>query len=514
MMKDSSVETAAPATASAPPSIGEAIDTQRGNFFPFSIVWFSIVALEISWLAGLSITDTDIWVHLRNAQELLTRHSFLHADLYTFTSAGAPLLDHEWLSELPYYFAFQAWGLHGLLAMYMVLLWLIFGAVYYLALRRGANCGDAALVTMAGVALGYYCFGSRMYHFGWLCLAVLLLVLDRFQRTGEGLWLLPLLFAVWINLHGSWVFGLVVMGIYIVSGLVEGQWNNVVAERWTPAQLKKLLLVSAASAVALLANPYGYKLVWYPFDLLFRQQVNLDNMAEWQSVDFHSGYGKLAMGMVLAVLGAAWFSPKPWKLGDILLAVFAVWASLSHIRFLLFAAILLVPMLGPRLQLFPPYAGKKDKPWLNLAVTAAIVAIIVGSYPSTTQLQDTLDSYFPRDALHFMQQKQITGRLFHYFAFGGYIEWYDPALKAFVDQRTDIFVYNGVLDDYFKIAKIDRSLELLDQYKIDYVLFPVNKQLTYVLDHSAGWRTIYEDKVAKLYQRVPAAATTLKVQAK
>lgn len=512
MMKDSSVETAAPATASAPPSIGEAIDTQRGNFFPFSIVWFSIVALEISWLAGLSITDTDIWVHLRNAQELLTRHSFLHADLYTFTSAGAPLLDHEWLSELPYYFAFQAWGLHGLLAMYMVLLWLIFGAVYYLALRRGANYGDAALVTMAGVALGYYCFGSRMYHFGWLCLAVLLLVLDRFQRTGKGLWLLPLLFAVWINLHGSWVFGLVVMGICIVSGLVEGQWNNVVAERWTPAQLKKLLLVSAASAVALLANPYGYKLVWYPFDLLFRQQVNLDNMTEWQSVDFHSGYGKLAMAMILAVLGAAWFSPKPWKLGDILLAVFAVWASLTHIRFLLFAAIILVPMLGPRLQLFPPYAGKKDKPWLNLAVTAAIVAIIVGSYPSATQLQDTLDRYFPRDALHFMQQKQITGRLFHYFAFGGYIEWYDPTLKAFVDQRTDIFVYNGVLDDYFKIAKIDRSLELLDKYKIDYVLFPVNKQLTYVLDHSAGWRTIYEDKVAKLYQRVPAAATTLKPQ--
>jgi hypothetical protein len=503
-MTDSPVETTDSATTPADAPIEKALDMQRRNFFPFPLLWFCIVALEISWLAGLSIRDTDIWVHLRNAQELLTRHSFLHADTYTFTAAGAPLLNHEWLSELPYYLAFRTWGLHGLLAVYTVLLWLIFGAVYYLALRRGANCSDAALVTMAGVALGYFSFGSRMHQFGWLCLVVLLLVLERFQQTGKGLWVLPPLFALWINLHGSWVFGFVVMGTYIVSGLVEGQWNNVVAERWTPAQLRKLLLVCAASAVALLANPYGYKLVWYPFDLLFRQRLNIDNMTDWQSVDFHNGFGKLAMGMILALLGAAWFSPKPWKLRDIFLAAFAVWASLTHIRFLIFAAILLVPMLGPRLQLFPPYDAKKDKPWLNLAMTAGIAGIMLWMYPSAAQLQNKIDTWFPSDALRFMQQRQIDGRLFHYFAFGGYIEWYAPTLKTFVDPRTDIFVYNGGVDDYLKINAIDRPLELLDKYKIDYVLFPVNRPLTYVLDHSAGWRLIYEDKVAKLYQRVPA----------
>ena len=155
----------------------------------------------------------------------------------------------------------------------LVLLWLIFAGVYYLALRRGASFGDAALVTMAGVAVGSYSFGPRMLHFGWLCLIILLLVLEHFERNGKGLWLLPALFALWINLHGSWVFGFVVIGIYVVSGLVEGHWNNVAAQRWTPSQLKKLFLAFAASAVALLANPYGYKLVWYPFELLSRQQA-------------------------------------------------------------------------------------------------------------------------------------------------------------------------------------------------------------------------------------------------
>lgn len=473
---------------------------QRRNFFPFPILWFSLVALEISVLADPRTAEADIWFHLRNAQELLSRHSFLRADLYTFTAAGAPLMNFEWLSELPYYFAFQAWGMRGLLLVYLVILWLVFAGVYFLAVRRGANVSDAGLVTMAGVALGCYSFGPKVLHFGWLCLIIQLLVLERFQRTGKGLWVLPLSFALWINLHGSWVFGFVVMGIYIVSGLFEGQWGMVVAERWTPAQLRKLLVAFGASAVALLANPYGYKLLWYPFELLHRQQAVLE-MIGWQSVDFHDGWGKLAMFMIFALLGAAWFSRRPWNLRDIGLILFAIEASLTHIRFLLFAAIILVPILAPRLQLFAPYDAKKDKPWLNFAMTAAIVGMILWIYPSNAQMQNNIDTQFPRDALRFMQQKQITGRLFHWYDFGGYIEFYAPGVKTFADGRTDIFVYNGILGDYLKINTIEKPFELLDQYKIDYVLFPVDKHLSYVLDHSSAWRTIYEDKVVKLYQR-------------
>jgi len=482
------------------------------NFFPFPILWFSIIALEISLVANLSIAESDIWFHLRNAQQLLTSHSFLHADLYTFTSAGAPLLNFEWLSELPYYLAFQSYGLRGLLAVYLVVLWLIFGGMYYLALRRGANCGDAALVTMASVILGSYSFGPRMLHFGWLCLTALLIALERFRQTGKGLWVLPLLFALWINLHGSWVFGLVVIGIYMISGLVEGRWGNVTAERWTPAQLRKLVIISAASVAALLANPYGYKLVWYPFDLLFRQQPVLDKIVEWQSVDFHTGYGKLAMLMIFALLAATLWSPRRWELRDVLLVTFAVGTSLTHVRFLLFAAIILVPVLAPRVHVFALYDPKKDKPWLNLAMTAAIVGLVLWAYPSTPQLQDTIDAHFPRAALQFIQQKHISGRLFHFYDYGGYIEWDAPTVRTFADGRTDIFVYNGVLDDYLKINTIEKPFELLDKYKIDYVLFPVDKHLCYLLDHSAGWHTIYEDKVAKLYERVPAAAAPSKAE--
>src|ERR1039458_4682432 len=117
MTTGTSVENAGSATTFA--VLSQAV--RHRNLFPFPILWFSLVALEVSLLAGVRIADQDIWFHLRNAQELLARHSFLRADFYTFTTAGAPLVNYEWLSELPYYLAFQAAGLRGLVAVQLVL---------------------------------------------------------------------------------------------------------------------------------------------------------------------------------------------------------------------------------------------------------------------------------------------------------------------------------------------------------------------------------------------------------
>jgi len=487
------------------PSSAQTTSVAR-TFFPFSWVWFSTAALVVTALAGRRMADTDVWMHLRNAAELVGHHSLVHADIYTFTSAGAPLINFEWLSELPYYFAFLALGLQGLLAVELLLLWITFGGAYYLAIRRGADCADAALVTMAGTLLGSFSFGPRMFHFGWLCLMAVILVLDRFERSGRGLWLLPPIFALWINLHASWVFGFVVLGVSIACGLVEGRWNKIVATRWTRAQLRKLIAAFAASVAALFLNPYGYRLVLYPFELLSKQQAVRDELTEWQSVDFHTFWGKLAMLMIVSLLAAAWFSPEPWQLRDVILAAFAVWASLTHIRFLLFAGIVLIPILAPRLRLLAPAHEAPPRPWLNLAMTTIVAALISWSYPSAAQLQALIDSQFPRDALRFMREKHLDGRLFHYYGYGGYIEWYAPEIKTFADPRTDIFIYNGVLADYLKINGLEHAFEMLDKYDIDYVMFPVDKPLTYVLGNNPAWRTIYADSVVKLYGRAQGIA--------
>ena len=180
------------------------------------------------------IAEPDIWWHLRDAAYLFQHHSFPSVDTYSFGAAGSPWLNHEWLSEIPFYLGYKAMGLQGLLTVYFAVLVLIYAGVYYRSCRAGADCKDATLTTVLAISLGVVSIGPRVLLFGWLCMVGLLLVLDHFQRTGKGLWLLPLLFALWINLHASWIFAMVVLGLTIASGMVEGEWGLVVARRWSP----------------------------------------------------------------------------------------------------------------------------------------------------------------------------------------------------------------------------------------------------------------------------------------
>ncbi len=258
-------------------------------------------------------------------------------------------------------------------------------------------------------------------------------------------------------------------------------------------------------------NPFGYKLVLYPFDLLFRQPSNMKNIQEWQSVDFNTGNGRLALIMIFAVLAAALFSRRRWRLDEVILMAFALWGALSHWRLLFFAGLILAPILAPRLKLFPPYEPAVDKPWLNGAIMAGIVGSLIFFYPSAAQLQQTVDHEYPTAALAFMQRQHIQGRIFNQYGWGGYMEWKTPELKPFIDGRADIFVYNGTFDDHFHATMIDKPMEILDKYRIDYVIMAPQEPLMYVLEHSAAWHILYSDRVAKVYgrqsQSVPAAGT-------
>jgi hypothetical protein len=472
-----------------------------------------LLAAVIFGFSVKRIAEPDIWWHLRDAAYLLQHHSFPSVDTYSFTAAGSPWMNFEWLSEVPFFLAFKAMGLQGLLLVYFSLLVLIYIGVYHRSCRAGADCKDATLATLLAIFLGVVSIGPRTLLFGWLCMVGLLLVLDRFQRTGKGLWLLPPLFALWINLHGSWIFGVVVLVLTIASGLVEGEWGLVVARRWTSGELKKQLSVFAASLAALLLNPFGYKMVLYPFDLLFRQHGAMQYVQEWQSVDFSTGDGKLALLVILALLAAALLSRRRWKLDEVLLTAFALWAALSHARFLFFAGLVLVPILAPRLKLFPPYQRELDKPWLNAGIMAVVVGSLIFFFPSAAELQQKVDEHYPTAALQFMQRQHLKGRIFNQYVWGGYMEWNAPELKPFIDGRADIFVYNGVLEDHRKATTIEEPFQILDKYQIDEALLKPEGPLTYLLEHSPAWRPIYSDRVAVLLERAPATATApLKVQ--
>jgi hypothetical protein len=336
---------------------------------------------------------------------------------------------------------------------------------------------------------------------------ILLIILQRFRQKGKApLWLIPLLFCLWINTHGSWSLGLIVFTIIAVAGLVQRGRGLVEAQPWSAPQFGKLVMTGLASAAALFVNPFGARLVWYPFDLAFHQKLNISHVAEWTSVDFHDLRGRLVFILLITLLLSALLRRRRWTIAELGLLLFALYSGLTYIRFLFLLAVMAAPLLAKLLDFIPRYRPGEDTPFINAAVIGLMIAGAVHYWPKSAQIQASLAQQYPAEILPYLQAHPPDGPVLTNFLWGGYIEWHDRDLKTFVDSRLDIFEYAGVLQDYLDLIAIRRPYAVLDKYKIRYVLFPPNEALVYILQHDSEWRQIYSGKTCALLERTRAVS--------
>jgi len=312
---------------------------------------------------------------------------------------------------------------------------------------------------------------------------------------------LPALFCLWANTHGSWLLGMVLFSLVIAAGLVEGNWGFITAERWTPAQRNKLLLSWGASALALFANPFGYRLVLYPFDLAFRQKLNVEHVAEWVSVNFHDLRGRIVLILLVTLIIASLLRPRRWRLAELVMVLFALFSGLTYIRFLFLLAIVVAPVLAKMFDFVPHYRREMDTPVINAFVIVLIIAAVVHYWPRRSQLESQIATQYPVKAAAYLQTHPAAGPMLNFYLWGGYVNWRDPNLKVFIDSRVDIFEYAGVLRDFLDLLSLKQPDQLLQKYHIRYVLFPPDEPLTYALQHDPQWQTVYSDNVSVLLLR-------------
>ncbi len=452
---------------------------------------------------GPVLQDPDIWWHLRNAQVLLTSHHFIRTDLYSFTTYGLPWINHEWLAELPYYFAMRLLSERGVFLMTILAMEVVIAGVFWLCFLRTQKVKAAFLGTWVAVLCATINMGPRAILFGWICLIGELLIFNAFRNGRDYTWWLVPLFALWINLHGSWMIGGVFFALFFMSGLVQGSWGDIVAVKWTAPERRKLLLVGISCVAALFVNPYGWRLVGYPVDMMLKQKLNVSVIEEWQSVSFQGFHGKLAFILLASLLVFGLVKRRRWTLQDVLFVLFAFYAGLSHQRFLFLTGIVVCPIISEDLAsiIFSSMEPKRDHPVVNAIIMALLCIFAVRHIPTSASLRSAEAEYFPVAALSEQSRCCKPGRMLNRYEWGGYMIWNTQDTPVFLDSRTDIFEYNGVLADYLEIITMNDSLAQLDRYKIDTVLMPPATQIVYLLRHTPGWHVQYEDSVAVLMQR-------------
>lgn len=452
--------------------------TEPFGFRPGWHAWFSfpamltaLLTLIVFIMARPNFNDPDIWWHLRNAEYLFRFHQLPSHDTFSFTVAGHDWMNYEWLGEIPYYLAWRAGGILGLRLLSFGMVEAIFLGLLYLCYKASGNIKASVAACCVTSFLAVVSFGPRTILFGYALLVLLLIVLERFRRLGRApLWLLPPLFCLWINTHGSWLLGLAIFGLIAAAGLVEGRWGRIESVRWNPQQTRQLVVSALASVAALFVNPFGYRLLLYPFDIGFRQKLNIAYVAEWVSVNFHDTRGKVVLGLLIALLLASLLREMRWQLADVALLLFGLYFGLTYIRFLFLLAILAAPVLSKLLDFVGDYDPAIDKPLLNALFIAGILGAMIYYFPRTVELEQSIAREYPAEARPYLRAHPPAAPMLNFYLWGGYLGWYDRSLKVFVDSRVDIYEHAGVFQDYIDLLALKNHRGILDKYQIRSVL--------------------------------------------
>ena len=166
--------------------------------------------------------DADLWGHVLFGRDIVRAGAVHSADPYSFTS-DITWVNHEWLAEVVMWAGYGLGGPVGLVVVKVLILSLA-GACLLSAWKPFAlplKWRDALLFA---VALGAWpqIATFRPQVFSIALFAGLLFILNRVYRGGRpaDVWLLPILFTPWVNLHGGWLVGAGVLVLFVASAML------------------------------------------------------------------------------------------------------------------------------------------------------------------------------------------------------------------------------------------------------------------------------------------------------
>jgi hypothetical protein len=471
-----------------------------------------MLACVLSALAVLTVRqrfdDPDMWWHLKMGEIIWTTHTIPRTDLFSFTTGHHGYIPHEWLSQIVIYGAYKAGGYVGLMALLCVLASVLLVAGYCLCWLYS---GNAKIAFVGGMVIWMFStigLGIRPHMFGYIFLIVELILLHLGRtRNPRFFWGLPVLFAIWVNTHGSFFLGLLVAGVVLASSFFRFQAGLLVSPSWDPRVQRTLAYAFVLSIAALFLNPVGVKQVLYPIDTLVHQPLGLGAVQEWQPVGFEN---PLAFGLLAVIAGSLLLVIVRWKelfWQELLMLAMGTWLAASHERMLFAFGILAAPILTRLLRNeWESYDVHRDHPIPNAVLIAASFTAIYFAFPSKAMLTSQVATQSPVKAVEFLKSKHISGPMLNEYVYGGYLIWAAPEYPVFIDGRADVFEATGVFSDFGKWATLQQSPnELLDKYKINFCLLTRDSHMVRVLP-LAGWTMVYSDDNSAVFVRnVPKA---------
>jgi hypothetical protein len=473
---------------------------------------FSFPALLGAVLVGVTFEidrplrlDPDTWWHIKYGTTILQTGHWPTVDKWSFTASGMPGAAYEWGGEVITALAYRWGGLRGMDVLLITLTSIIVLLLYYFAWLRCRNSKAAFAATILIYPVAALCFTLRPQLFGYIFLLITLISLERY-RQGEqkSLWILPPLFLAWVNTHGSFTLGFMVLGLYWLSGLKDISTGRLTSVRWRPEQRLHLELVGLLSVAVLPFTPYGTRLAAVPLEYANSLPLNLSDIIEWQPLSANLWEAKLLLLLLFAFIVAQIVFHFRYRIEEFGLFLLVAYLTFVHFRFAIVYAIIFAPLAAEILvRWMPTYDPKVDKPGINALLMIAVAIGMVWFLPSQNALAKNVARTYPVDAVRYLKAHPIPGHMFNDYSYGGYLVWtMAPETKVFIDGRGNIYEPTGVFLAYTDVVSLKPdTMAVLQCYQVNYCLIPQDSALATLLTASSGWKEVYKDSLSAIFVR-------------
>ena len=478
------------------------------------------------------LSDGDTGWHIRTGDWIVANRLIPTHDVFSFSKPDGVWYAWEWLSDVLFAGLNNLGGLRAVV-LFSVLLLCVTAAVLFRLVLRHCNPVVGVVITMIAAACSSVHWLARPHLFTMLFLVLFFYALER-AREGQtriaGIpfyIVLPVAMVVWTNLHGGFIVGIVMLGIYGCGELLKIAFTADASSRGPAARRSAVYLGTALACLAAsLVNPYTYHLHVHLFQYL-RDPYASQHIMEFFSLSFHHPVALFFESLLLlSGISVFWYASQGRFTESLLLLLFGHVGLLAARNIPLFA-IVSAPLVAaavqdwltrlPNLEVagwlrtaadrFNAIVAKTSETdamprWhlISFAGFAVVAALLFAPHPPKGFRSEYDPKSYPAGAIEFLRH-DLSARVFTNDVWGDYLIWrLYPGSKVFVDGRSD-FYGSDFENNYIDVLNVKYDWEkILGRFGVDTILLPPSAPLSGALKETSRWRVVYDDGVAVIFR--------------
>lgn len=490
-----------------------------------AVVWLTLILSALYLYSNvLPVWHTDLWGHLSYGRWIAGHRAVPELEPLMPLAKGVPFVDLAWLSQLGAYQMIEAFGVPGIQFLNGLGIVLVAGLLSFCVYGRTRSLA-AALLT-----LGLFYWGSyqqllvvRPQLAGLVCFTAVFMMAASARWRRWYLFAIPAVFALWANLHGSFIVGLAMMGAFTVGRFLDVYRRTRSAKRALADRTARgLFLATELSAVAILLNPYG--VAAYAEVFAVSGNANLQSLLEWDPLTLRMKQGRAAFCIAAALMLMYRLSPRRVTLREVLLLGGLSVGMLWYSRMIVWWAPVAAYYLGLHLAaVLRQWRGAAAAPlrsgglWTVVALGVAWIAFAYTPFGVTVmhgpakdpkvaekRLRTSLSPLTPVDLTDYLQRHPPVGQIFNTYEWGDYLQWAGPKdLQVFVNSHAHL-VPEQVWQDYLVISRGGASWEdKLERYGVNTVVTEQEGRETLIkeLEQNVKWEKKYADNKGVVFVR-------------